>query len=109
MKIESFKLDDMIKGWFIGNFEPSLFKTNDVEVGVKRYKAGDTENNHFHKIATEFTVIVLGEVEMNGMIYKENDILKIAPNVAANFKAITDVITVVVKLPGANNDKYDAS
>ncbi|GIU68975.1 MAG: hypothetical protein KatS3mg002_0211 [Candidatus Woesearchaeota archaeon] len=29
------KLSEMTKGWFIGNFEPSLHKTNDVEVGVK--------------------------------------------------------------------------
>ena len=35
------KLDDMIGGWFIGNFNPSLYKTNDVEVAVKSYKAGE--------------------------------------------------------------------
>lgn len=107
MELEKYNLDDMFKGWFIGNFEPSLFKTNDVEVGVKKYNAGDYENAHFHKIATEFTVIISGEVEMNGAVYKENDIIKIVPNVVTNFKAITDVITVVVKLPGANEDKYD--
>ncbi|WP_396146795.1 hypothetical protein [Flavobacterium sp.] len=107
MELEKYNLDDMFKGWFIGNFEPSLFKTNDVEVGVKKYKAGDYENTHFHKIATEFTVIISGEVEMNGVVYKENDIIKIVPNVVTNFKAITDVITIVVKLPGANDDKYE--
>lgn len=32
------KLEDMTKGWFIGNFNPSLLKTNDVEVAVKSYK-----------------------------------------------------------------------
>lgn len=107
MELEKYNLDDMFKGWFIGNFEPSLFKTNDVEVGVKKYKAGDYENAHFHKIATEFTVIISGEVKMNGVVYKENDIIKIVPNVVTNFKAITDVITVVVKLPGSNDDKYE--
>jgi len=109
MELEKYNLDDMFKGWFIGNFEPSIFKTNDVEVGVKKYKAGDDENAHFHKIATEFTVIISGEVEMNGVVYKENDIIKIVPNVVTNFKAITDVITVVVKLPGANDDKYETN
>ena len=107
MEIEQYSLDDMIKGWFVGNFEPSLFKTNDVEVGVKKYRAGDHESSHFHKIATEFTVIISGIVEMNGIQYVENDILKITPGVSTNFKAITDVVTVVVKLPGANNDKYE--
>ena len=32
------KLSEMIGGWFIGNFEPSLLKTNYVEVAVKKYK-----------------------------------------------------------------------
>jgi hypothetical protein len=107
MKAEKYKLDEMINGWFIGNFEPSLYITNDVEVGVKRYKKGDYENSHFHKIATEFTVIVSGIVEMNGVQYSENEIIKIIPKVSTNFRALTDVITVVVKLPGANNDKYE--
>jgi quercetin dioxygenase-like cupin family protein len=109
MELEKYNLEDMFKGWFIGNFEPSIFKTKDVEVGVKKYKAGNYENAHFHKIATEFTVIISGEVEMNGEVYKENDIIKIVPNVVTNFKAITDVITVVVKLPGANDDKYETN
>ena len=36
----SAKLADMTKGWFVGNFEPSLWKTNDVEAAVKTYKKG---------------------------------------------------------------------
>lgn len=107
MVLEKYNLDEMFKGWFVGNFEPSLYKTNEVEVGVKKYKMGEFENSHFHKIATEFTVIVSGIVEMNGVEYGENDIIKIVPGVSTNFKALTDVITVVVKLPGANNDKYE--
>lgn len=107
MALEKYKLEDMIKGWFIGNFEPSLYKTNDVEVGIKKYNAGDYENSHFHKIATEFTVIISGTVEMNGVQYFENEIIKINPGVKTDFKAITDVVTVVAKVPGANNDKYE--
>jgi hypothetical protein len=106
--MEYFKLDDMLNGWFIGNFEPSLYNTNEVEVAIKKYKAGDFENAHYHKIATEFTAVIRGEVEMNGRRFRENEIIKIAPNVITSFKAITDVITLVVKLPGANNDKYEA-
>lgn len=109
MELEYYNLQDMVKGWFIGNFEPSLFKTNNVEVGIKRYKAGEYENLHFHKKATEFTVIISGKVEMNGLIFKENDIVKIKPYTVSDFKAITDVITVVVKIPGVNEDKYEAN
>ncbi len=106
MPAEKFLLEDMVKGWFIGNFRPTLFETNDVEIGVKKYRAGDQEDAHHHKIATEFTVVLNGTIEMNGVQYTSGEIIKIGPGVSTNFKAVTDVTTVVVKIPGANNDKY---
>lgn len=104
--MKKFNLNDMIGGWYIGNFEPSLLKTNDVEVSVKHYKKGDYDSIHHHKIATEYTVIVTGQVEMSGEIYNENDILVIPPSESTDFRALTDATTVVVKIPGASNDKY---
>jgi len=101
-----FDLKDMTKGWFIGNFDPSVLVTSAVEVAVKKYKAGEYEQTHHHKIATEITVIVDGEVEMNGVTYSSGSILVIEPNEATDFRAITDVTTTVVKCPGASNDKY---
>lgn len=100
------KLEDMIKGWFVGNFEPTLLKTNDVEVAVKEYKKGDKEEKHYHKLATEITVIVSGKVKMNGVVYSKGDIIVIEPNEATDFEALEDTVNTVVKLPGANDDKY---
>lgn len=104
--MEQHNLNDFIKGWFIGDFKPTLLKTTDFEVGIKRYKVGDSESTHYHKIATEYTIIVEGEVEMNGTKYIKDDIITIHPNESTNFKCITDVVTVVVKTPSENNDKY---
>ena len=101
-----YNLNDMFKGWFVGDFEPTILKTDQFEVSVKRYKAGDYEIAHHHKIATELTVIVNGEVEMNGVRFKENDIIKINANESTDFKCLTDVTTVVVKTPSVKNDKY---
>lgn len=100
------KLDDMIKGWFVGNFQPTLINTNDVEVAVKQYKKGDSEAFHYHKIATEITVIVSGRVRMNGIEYKQGDIIVIEPNESTDFLALEDTVNTVVKFPGASNDKY---
>ena len=100
------KLNDMTKGWFIGNFEPTLYKTNDCEVAVKTYKVGDFEKKHYHKIATEFTVIVKGRVRMFDMEFKEGDIVVVEPGDATSFEALEESMNVVIKLPGANNDKY---
>ncbi len=104
--IEKYALADMVKGWFIGNFEPTLYQTNEVEVAIKEYKAGDYEASHHHKIATEFTVVLNGEVEMGGVRYGHGSIVKINPGVSTDFKAVMDTTTVVVKIPGASNDKY---
>lgn len=101
------KLKDMTKGWFVGNFQPTLYKTNTVEVAVKSYVAGDHEKAHFHKIATEITVIVSGIVEMNKSKYEKGDIIIMKPFETTDFLAVTDAICTVVKIPGANNDKYE--
>jgi quercetin dioxygenase-like cupin family protein len=100
------KLDTMVNGWFVGNFEPTLLKTTDVEVAVKSYKKGDCEEKHYHKIATEITVIVSGKVKMNNTIYEAGDIIVIEPNESTNFEALEDTVCSVVKYPGANDDKY---
>lgn len=105
--MRSVNLRDMHKGWFIGNFEPSLLKTSQVEVAVKRYSQGDRETRHHHKIATEFTVIVSGRVRMNGVEYIQGDIVIVEPLDSTDFEALEDSVTTVVKYPGAVNDKYE--
>lgn len=100
------KLDKMKKGWFVGNFEPTLYRTNDCEVAVKYYKKGDYEEKHYHKIATEITVVVSGEVVMFGEHFKAGDVIVCEPGDATDFLAVTDAVNAVVKLPGVNNDKY---
>jgi hypothetical protein len=104
--MEKYKLKDMVNGWFIGNFEPTLFKTNDVEVAVKKYNSGDKESSHFHKIATEFTIILNGSARMNQHIFESGDIVVIKPGEKTDFCALSDLITIVVKIPGASNDKF---
>ena len=99
-------LTDMTRGWFVGSFEPTLFQTNEVEAAVKSYHAGECEAAHYHKIATEITVIISGKVSMNDISYCEGDMILIKPGESTDFRALTDVVTTVVKIPGALNDKY---
>jgi quercetin dioxygenase-like cupin family protein len=100
------KLDTFFKGWVVGDFEPSLFKTNDFEVAVKSYKKGDYEPKHFHKVATEITIITKGRVVMNFEVYNEGDIIVIEPGDATDFRATNDVTTTVIKFPCVEGDKY---
>jgi len=104
--VETMYLDNMVRGWFVGSFEPSALNTRDVEVGVKSYKAGDTELKHYHKIATEITVVLSGKVKINNREFTKGDMIILKPGEASEFTALTDAINVVVKHPGARDDKY---
>jgi quercetin dioxygenase-like cupin family protein len=100
------KLKDMKLGWFIGNFSPTLHATEACEVAIKEYPAGAYDAWHYHKIATEFTVIISGRVEMNGQVYEKGDIITIPPGEGTDFRTLEPTVTAVVKIPGATHDKY---
>lgn len=104
--MKTHKINDMIGGWFIGDFKPTLHNSSNFEVAYKEYKKDDYEPFHHHKIAKEFTLIAEGEVLMNGIKYFKGDIIEISPNESTDFKALSFVKTVVVKIPSAKNDKY---
>lgn len=105
--MKSYKEKILTRGWFVGHFDPTCFKTDNCEVAVKRYAADDYEPSHHHKIATETTFIVSGSVTMNNITYNSGDIIVIEPNESTDFLALTDTITVVVKVPCVQNDKYE--
>jgi anti-sigma factor ChrR (cupin superfamily) len=100
------QLSDMVKGWFVGSFEPTALATQSAEVAVKHYRAGDHEPRHHHKLATEVTLIQSGRVRMNDVEYPAGSIVVIEPLESTDFSALEDTVTVVVKVPGAANDKY---
>lgn len=104
MKI--FHLKNMTGGWLVGNFEPHVIKSSDIEVAVKYYTAGQVESPHHHKIATEITVVVQGQVIINGEVYEPGSIIQVNPNESIEFMALTDAITTVIKTPSVSNDKY---
>ncbi len=104
MKIS--KLSDMTRGWFVGDFEPTLYRTRDCEVAVKTYAAGDYEEKHYHKIATEISVVIYGRVRMFDEEFCENDIIIVEPGDETDFTALVPTQVCVVKIPGAVNDKY---
>lgn len=99
-------LKDFTKGWFVGNFEPTLFSTDQFEAAIKHYQTGDYERAHVHKIATEITVIVSGRAQMNGKIFEAGDIVVISPMESTDFRALVPTVTSVLKIPCVPNDKF---
>lgn len=104
--MEQHQIIDFVNGWFIGNFQPSLHKTSDFEVGLKSYKVGEREASHAQKIGTEVTVVVYGRIRMNEKHFSQGDVIVISPKESSDFEALTDCALVCVKFPSLPEDKY---
>jgi hypothetical protein len=103
------RLNEMIGGWMVGDFEPACLRTTACEVACKSYVAGDTEPAHVHRIATELTLIASGRVTMNGRTFVAGDIIILEPGEPADFAALDPTMTVVLKMPSVRGDKYPAT
>lgn len=100
------KLDKMTRGWFIGNFEPSLYKTEEFEVAVLTHTKGEKWPAHYHKLATEYNVLLSGSMFCCGQELQTGDIFIIEPNEIADPIFHEDCTIVCVKIPGKPKDKY---
>jgi quercetin dioxygenase-like cupin family protein len=96
----------MIGGWFVGDFAPVVLATDQFEVAVKYYQAGQREPVHHHKIAEEITVIARGRVRMCQREWNSGSIVHLSAGESTDFEALEDTITVVVKRPSVPDDKY---
>lgn len=99
------RIDQFTKGWFVGNFSPVIFPSEEFEIAVKWFKAGEIEPLHKQNIATEITVVVEGQIRLGGELFSAGDIITIPPGEFAEFESITDSSLVCVKTPSLPNDK----
>tara|TARA_A100001015_G_scaffold131832_1_gene146367 strand:- start:1796 stop:2116 length:321 start_codon:yes stop_codon:yes gene_type:complete len=101
-------LKKMKLGWFVGDFEPNVFKSKEVEISLKRIKKGFKEEPHFHKLSKELNLIVNGSLKINDKILYIDDIFVFEENEISNVTFLQDTTLVVVKIPSIPNDKYIA-
>jgi quercetin dioxygenase-like cupin family protein len=105
MKIS--RIEDYFRGWYVGNFEPTCFKTDQFEVGILNHKKGELWPAHLHKISTEINFLLDGEMTIQGNLLKSGDIFIIEPNEIADPVFHTDCRLVVIKTPSIPQDKYE--
>ena len=92
-------------GCFIGDFDPSVYRTRDVEVAVKYHQQGDFWAPHYHPLATEINVLLHGQMSVNGAHFSPGDIFVIEPGEVARPVFYRNCQLVVVKIPGIRGDK----
>lgn len=97
----------MFRGWFIGNFEPSVLKTKDFEVGLLTHKQGEQWPKHYHAIATEYNLLVSGKMIIKETMIEPGDIFVIEPNEIADPSFLEDCTVLCVKVPSIPGDKYE--
>jgi mannose-6-phosphate isomerase-like protein (cupin superfamily) len=103
MKI--FDFSKMKGGWFIGNFEPTAFKTENFEVSYKIHPKGEKWDLHYHEQVTEINLLTKGTMIMQGKHLKEGDIFIVQPFEIADPEFLEDCHIVCVKTPGIARDK----
>lgn len=103
------RIEDMVGGWFVGDFEPSVFKTKDFEVGYKIHKQGEEWPVHYHKVAKEITYLVKGKMIIGDKLLTSGDVFTIFPYEIANPYFLEDCEVIVIKTPSVPGDKYEVT
>ena len=104
MKI--YKLKDMKEGWYIGNFAPSVFKTDLFEVSLKKHPKNEKWPTHYHKYAIEINLLIEGKLKLNDVVLKKGDIFVIDKMEIVSPIFQEDCLVVCVKVPSVIRDKY---
>jgi hypothetical protein len=105
MKIDN--INNMWRGWMVGNFNPSVYKTDLFEVGILIHKKGEKWPKHYHKIATEINCLISGKMVICGKEINPGDIFILEPLEIADPEFLEDCKIVVVKTASVPNDKYE--
>ena len=105
MPIKIYHLKDMVGGWFIGNFTPSVYRTTHFEVAYKKHCKGDMWPRHAQKRAIEINLMVKGKLLIGNMEYMCGDIFIVPPRIFLKPRFLTDCEVVCIKVPSLPKDK----
>ena len=104
MKVANIK--EYTNGWFIGDFDPSLLKTNSFEIAHHFYEKNFLGIHHTHKIATEYNYIVSGKLIASDIELKSGDIFVYYPHEVSSVIFLEDTNLIIIKTPSIMDDKY---
>lgn len=100
------RMDRMIRGWFIGNFEPTILKTPDFEVGYLRHAKGEQWDAHYHVHSIEYNYLIRGSMIIQGKLLKAGDLFVLDKGEVADPEFLEDCELICVKVPSIPSDKH---
>lgn len=95
-------------GWFVGNFNPSLIESKNLEFGYKRILKNTKPDYHFHKFKTEYTILLEGKIICLDTKRVINPItcIKLSPYEKNDQFFESDSLILVINTPSKKGDKY---
>jgi NDP-sugar pyrophosphorylase family protein len=104
--VKKSKLENMTRGWLIGNFEPSILKTDTFEVGYLKHHKGQIWPAHLHKEANEYNILIKGSLLINNEMINVGEIFVIPKGMLTSAKFLEDCEILCIKVPSNTKDKY---
>ena len=99
------KIENYVKGWVVGDFEPSILRHKDLEVGIAYHKKNEPTQQHYHTSSEEYNFIINGRMRVNEKILEKGDIFIYERMDISNCEFIEDTTLMIIRIPSAPNDK----
>ena len=93
------------RGWFIGDFEGSVWSTKDFEVTYQKNPRSQSAS-HIHKIVHEITLVISGRQLCNGQLFEAGDICILEPGDISQIEYLEETEVVTIKVPSVPSDKH---
>lgn len=106
MEEQEWDVESFVRGWFVGNFEPTLFRTTEFEVGINKHKKGKFCAYHYHKITPEYNILLEGSVTINDKIIQRGEIFTIPIMQISCPIFHEDCKILCIKIGSEPSDKY---
>lgn len=99
------RIENYTRGWIIGDFEPSLFKTKDFEVAVISHHKDEKIPLHYHSELEEYNVLLSGKMIVNNQELVEGDVFVLVRKEVVNVTVLEDSKLLCIKIPSIPRDK----
>ena len=98
-------VDSFVRGWFIGDFEPSILRTKTWEMALLKHSKNEKWDFHYHAQADEVNVLLSGRMMLNGHEIRSRNMFTIPKKQIACPLFLEDCMILCIKTPSVIGDK----
>jgi hypothetical protein len=104
--MDVFRYENFKDGWFVGDFEPTAYKTKNFEVCYKKHFKDEKWETHYHKVGTEINLLLSGSMLIQGKKLVSGDVFVLHPYEIADPIFLEDCFLVIIKNVSGVKDKF---